>query len=120
MAHQAIKYRLTADGTLPDFLCTEPNGLRGMYPAFDDVYPEPRNYAMVGISADGATGDFEVFATKDDLQSYLATVGADWYVYTDEYHPVEQDPDTWNVGKYPFDPAAAADQVWANLTLLNG
>jgi hypothetical protein len=63
MAHQVIKYRLTENGEVPDFLCTEENSEGGAYGVYDDVFPSPRNYVMVGISCDGATGDFETFST---------------------------------------------------------
>jgi len=119
MAHQVIKYRLTAEGTVPDFLCTEPNGFRGLYPVYDDLYSKPRNFVMVGVSGEDVTGDFEVVATEQALESYLSTVGADWYTYTDAYKPVETKPETWDVGKFPFDPAVSAAEVWANLAMLN-
>ena len=119
MAHQVIKYRLTENGEVPDFLCTEENSEGGAYGVYDDVFPSPRNYVMVGISCDGATGDFETFSTKNELQSYLSTVGADWHTYTEEYSPVETQPETWDVGKYPFDPVVAADQTWAKMEALN-
>ena len=119
MAHQVIKYRLTENGTVPDFLCLKENSEGGVYEVWDDVFLPPRDFSMIGISCDGVTGDFETFSTKNELQSYLTTVGADWYNYTDEYNPVETQPETWDVGKYPFDPVVAADQVWAKMEALN-
>lgn len=109
MAYQCIKYRLTPDGTIPDFLYLGEDGVGGVYVVPDPSTPSPRDMVMVGISKDGATGDFEVVDSKEWLKTYLAAVGTDW---------TQPDPD--NPGVYvPFDPAAAADWVWGRLTALN-
>ena len=109
MAHQVIKYRLTAEGTVPDFLYLGADGVGGAYVVADPATPSPRDMVMVGISKDGATGDFEVIPTKADLQAYLTAVGADWEEPT-------IDP---NETPVPFDPAKAADWVWGRLDALN-
>lgn len=113
MAHQVIKYRLNADGTVPSFLCLHENGVGGVFVVGDPSTPSPRDMVMVGLSEDGATGDFEVFATKADLEAYLTSVGADW-----------TQPDPANPGDLeatiPFDPASAATWVWDRADALNG
>ncbi len=112
MAHQCIKYRLNADGTVPSFLCLHPEGVGGVFIVGDPSTPSPRDMVMIGISEDNDTGDAEVVATQADLQTYLATVGADWR---------QPDPANPNNPKatIPFDPAAAASWVWGRLNALN-
>jgi hypothetical protein len=109
MAHQVMKYRLTAQGTVPDFLYLGEDGVGGVYGVADPAAPSPRDFVMVGITKDGATGDFEVIATKADLQAYLTAVGADW----EEPAPNPDDPPV------PFDPVKAANWVWGRLDALN-
>ena len=76
MAHSCIKYRLTAEGTVPDFLYLGEDGVGGVYVVADPSTPSPRDNVMIGISVDNATGDFEVLATKEELKTYLTNVGA--------------------------------------------
>jgi hypothetical protein len=109
MAYQCTKYRLTAEGTIPDFLYLGEDGVGGVFVVADPATPSPRDNVMIGIVNDGATGDFEVIPTKADLQSYLTTVGAAWT------QPDPNDPEA----TVPFDPAAAADWVWGRLDALN-
>lgn len=111
MAYQCIKYRLTAEGTVPDFLYLGEDGVGGVYVVADPTTPSPRDNVMIGICKDGATGDFEVVATQADLQTYLATVGADWT----QPAPTAQNPEA----EEPFDPTAAAAWVWGRLDALN-
>jgi hypothetical protein len=110
MAYQCTKYRLTAEGTIPDFLYLGEDGVGGVFVVADPDTPSPRDNVMVGITNDGATGDFEVIPTKADLQDYLSAVGADWT------NPDPNDSDA----TVPFDPTAAADWVWGRLDALNG
>lgn len=110
MAHQCIKYRLRADGTIPDFLYLGNDGVGGVYVVVDPSTPGPRDNVMVGIS-NGIAGDYDVFLTKADLQSYLTTEGADWT----QPAPTAEDPDATE----PFDPVAAATYVWDRLEALN-
>lgn len=110
MAHQCIKYRLTAEGTIPDFLCLHPDGVGGVFVVADPSTPSPRDNVMIGLTEDGfTTGDFEVIPTKADLLVYLTAVGADWT------QPDPTDPNK----TVPFDPVAAADWVWNRLDALN-
>lgn len=109
MAYHCIKYRLTAEGTIPDFLYLGEDGVGGVFVVPDPSVPSPRDNVMIGVSADGATGDFEVLATKADLQTYLTTVGSGWT------QPDPNNPDS----TIPFDPAAAAEWVWLRLDALN-
>ena len=112
MARQMIKYRLTAEGTIPDFLYLGQDGVGGVYGVGDPNTAWPRDYVQVGITNDNATGDFEVIATKDDLLAYLTTIGADW-----------KQPDPTQPGNLdamvPFDPSAATDWAWGRLDALN-
>lgn len=110
MAYQVAKYRLTSEGTVPDFLYLGEDGVGGVYGVADPSTPSPRDLVMIGIMNDGATGDFEVVASKADLQTYLTTVGANWT------QPDPTDPEN----DIAFDPAAAATWVWDRLDALNG
>jgi len=110
MAHQCIKYRLTAEGTIPEFLCLHENGVGGVFVVPDPSTPSPRDNVMIGLTENGYdTGDFEVIPTKADLEAYLTSVGANWT------KPDPNNPDQ----SVPFDPAAAATWVWDRLDALN-
>jgi len=114
MPHQVIKYTLNADGTQPEFLYTGENQVIGTC-AVPSGDPSPQNFYYVGISKDGASGDFSVFATKVDLQNYLQTNGEDWGEW--EEAPTETIP---NSGVWvPFDPTATANEIWAKMEALN-
>ena len=107
-----MKYRLTAEGTVPDFLYLGDDGVGGVYVTYDNT-PAPRDMIMVGIAKDGATGDFEVIPTQADLQAYLTVIGANW-TQPDPANP--SDP----TATIPFDPVAATNWVWGRLNALNG
>jgi hypothetical protein len=111
MARQMMKYRLTAEGTIPDFLYLGQDGVGGVYGVADDQ-PWPRNLVQVGITNDGATGDFEVIPTKADLLAYLTIVGAGW-TQPDPTQPGDL------TASIPFDPSAATDWAWGRLDALN-
>lgn len=110
MAHHCIKYRLTPDGTIPNFLYMGQDGVGGMYPvstpggtnAFDD-------FVMIGISSGNDFAPAEEVLTQADLEVYLSEVGADWF------EPSLETPES----PKPFDPAAAAAWVWGRLEALN-
>lgn len=112
MAHHCIKYRLTAQGTVPGFLCLHPEGVGGRYAVADPATPSPRDTVMIGISEGDDTGDAEVIATQTDLQTYLAAVGAGWTL------PEAMQPND-STATVAFDPAAAARDVWTRLQALN-
>ena len=112
MAHQCIKYRLNADGTIPSFLCLHPDGVGGAFVVADPSTPSPRDMLMVGLSENADVGDAEIVPTKADLLSYLTTVGVNW---------TQPDPTQPNntEATIPFDPSAATDWVWGRLDALN-
>lgn len=105
MAHHCIKYRLTAEGTIPSFLCLHPEGVGGVFVVADPATPSPRDMVMIGLSDTDDTGDAEVIATQADLQTYLTTVGAGW-TQPDPAQPGNPE------ATIPFDPVAAAQWVW--------
>lgn len=111
MPYQMTKYRLTAEGTVPEFLYLGDDGVGGVY-GVNDSTPWPRDLVQVGIVKPDATGDFEVIPTKADLQAYLTSISADW---------TQPDPtDSTNPEKrIPFDPVAATDWAWGRLDALN-
>jgi hypothetical protein len=105
MAHHCIKYRLTAEGTAPSFLCLHPEGVGGVFVVADPSTPSPRDMVMIGLTENDDTGDAEVIPSQADLQAYLTAVGANW-----------TQPDPAQPGNpkatIPFDPVAAAQWVW--------
>jgi len=105
MAHHCIKYRLTAEGTVPSFLCLHPEGVGGVFVVGDPNTPSPRDMVMIGLSENDDTGDAEVIPDKPALWQYLSTVGANW-TQPDPANP--NDPNA----TIPFDPDAAAEWVW--------
>ena len=105
MAHHCIKYRLTAEGTVPSFLCLHENGVGGVFVVGDPSTPSPRDMVMIGLSDTDDTGDAEVIPTQADLQAYLAAVGANW-TQPDPAQPGNPE------ATIPFDPVAAAQWVW--------
>ena len=113
MAHHCIKYRLTAQGEIPSFLCLHPEGVGGRYPVADPATPSPRDTIMIGISETDDVGDAEVIATQADLEAYLQSVSSGWTLQ-DPANPMDIN------ARVPFDPAAAAQDVWQRLTALNG
>ena len=112
MAYQMMKYRLTEQGTIPDFLYLGEDGVGGVYGVPDPTTPWPRDLVQVGITNNDATGNFEVIPTKADLLAYLTTVGAGW-TQPDPANP--NDP----TATIPFDPSAATDWAWNRLDALN-
>ena len=109
MAHQVIKYRLTAEGTIPSFLCLHPEGVGGVFVVADPATPSPRDLVMVGISEANDTGDAEIIATQADLEAYLTSISSGWTA------PGE----TPDAAPVPFDPVASSAWVWGRLNALN-
>lgn len=105
MAHHCIKYRLTAEGTVPSFLCLHPEGVGGVFVVADPTTPSPRDMVMIGLTENDDTGDAEVIPTQADLQAYLTAVGSGWT----QHDPAQPgNPEA----AIPFDPVAAAQWVW--------
>ena len=101
--HQCIKYRLNPNGTVPSFLCLDPNGVGGMYGVFSPGTTAHNDTVFIGLANPGATGDFEIVPNQADLEAYLTVVGTDWVVQDDPTDPESAKP---------FDPAVAAQWVW--------
>ena len=112
MAHKVVKYRLTAEGTIPTFLkFGVPQGTGGMYPVKDST-ASPRDHVMIGIGDDGAdisSSEGEI-TSKDALTTYLTSVssGKGWKQIASDGS--EED----------FVPATASTIIWNDLTTLNG
>ena len=113
MAYKVVKYRLTAEGTIPTFLkFGVPQGTGGMFPVKDST-ASPRDYVMIGIADDGAdiSGSEGEIASKDALTAYLTSVsdGQGWTQIASD-----------GVTEEAFVPATAATIIWNDLTTLNG
>ena len=112
MAHKVVKYRLTAEGTIPTFLKFGiSQGTGGMYPVKDST-ASPRDHVMIGIADDGAdisSSEGEI-TSKDALTTYLTSVssGKGWKQIASDGS--EED----------FVPATASTIIWNDLTTLNG
>ena len=112
MAHKVVKYRLTAEGTIPTFLkFGVSQGTGGMFPVKDST-ASPRDHVMIGIANDGAdisSSEGEI-TSKNDLTTYLTSVsdGQDWKQVASDGS--EED----------FVPATHATRIWDDLTTLNG
>jgi len=111
MARNVMKYRLTAEGTIPDFLYLGEDGVGGVFGVIDPNATWPRDLVQIGITNDGATGDFEIIDTKEDLQAYLTEVGSNWTQHNPESFGNISD-------SIPFDPVAATAWVWDRFTAL--
>ena len=113
MAYKVVKYRLTAEGTIPTFLkFGVSQGTGGMFPVKDST-ASPRDYVMIGIADDGAdisSSEGEI-ASKNDLTTYLTSVssGKGWI-------QIASDGET----EEAFVPATHATRIWNDLTTLNG
>ena len=112
MAYKVVKYRLTAEGTIPTFLkFVVPQGTGGMYPVKDST-ASPRDHVMIGIADDGAdiSGSEGEITSKDALTTYLTCVssGKGWKQIKAD--GTEED----------FVPATHATIIWNDLTTLNG
>jgi hypothetical protein len=115
MAHQMMKYKLNADGTIPSFLNTSNNGVGGQWPNPIAGQSGPQDMWLVGIANDGAnlpSGQAEVIASKADLKTYLDSYTSSW-IQPDPAQPGNID------ATIPFDQQAAADWAWARLETLN-
>ena len=112
MAYKVVKYRLTAEGTIPTFLkFGVSQGTGGMYPVKDST-ASPRDHVMLGIADNGAdiSGSEGEITSKDALTTYLTSVsdGNGWKQRASDGS--EED----------FVPATAATAIWNDLTTLNG
>lgn len=112
MARNVMKYRLTAEGTIPEFLYLGEDGVGGVFGVVDPETSSPRNLVQIGITNNNATGDFEIVQTKEELLAYLTLVGANW---------TQPNPnDAGNISaSLPFDPLAATNWVWDRFVALN-
>ena len=112
MAYKVVKYRLTAEGTIPTFLkfgVSQVTG--GMFPVKDST-ASPRDHVMIGIADDGAdiSGSEGEIASKNDLTTYLTSVsdGNGWKQIASDGKTEEA-----------FVPATASTIIWNDLTALN-
>ena len=112
MAYKVVKYRLTAEGTIPTFLkFGVPQSTGGMYPVKDSSTASPRDHVMIGIADDGAdiSGSEGEITSKDALTAYLTDVSSGWKQLASDGKTLEA-----------FVPATHATKIWDDLTTLNG
>ena len=91
--HPIIKYRLTRDGRVPEYLCTDSRAFAGIYgvntnkPGFIPRWPSPQETQYLGmgcgqIDPDGAPAGVEVIETKEELETYITGISTTWTVDT--------------------------------------
>lgn len=113
--HPIIKYRLTRDGRIPEFLCTEEGAFAGMYgvntnkPGYIAKWPSPQETLYLGmgcgpIDPDGAPEGVEVIETKEELGEYIASISTEWKVKSTGVTGVSTETTTgpleaWNAGE---------------------
>lgn len=113
--HPIIKYRLTRDGRIPEFLCTHEGAFAGMYgvntnkPGYIAKWPSPQETLYLGmgcgpIDPDGAPEGVEVVETKEELGSYIAGISTAWTVKSTGVTGVSTETtsgplEAWNAGE---------------------
>ena len=110
MAHKVVKYRLTAEGTIPTFLkFGVSQGTGGMFPVKDST-ASPRDHVMIGIADDGAdiSSSEGGITSEEALTTYLTSISSGWKQVASDGS--EED----------FVPATHATIIWNDLTTLNG
>jgi hypothetical protein len=112
--HPIIKYRLTRDGRIPEFLCTEEGSFAGMYgvntnkPGYMPKWLSPQETQYLGLSCgpvdpDGCPTCVEVIETKTALKSYITGISTSWTVNSTGVTGVSTETTTgtleaWNAG----------------------
>ena len=109
MTHKVCKYRLNANGTIPDFICFDNNGFHGAFVVEDTLEPSPRGKLMIGITDRNATGDFEAIVSQADLEAYLTSVSSSLSKIDPNDHS----------STIHFDPTTQAAWAWDKLDALN-
>ena len=112
MAYKVVKYRLTAEGTIPTFLkFGVPQGTGGMYPVKDST-ASPRDNIFLGIADDDAdiSGSEGEISSKDALITYL----------TDMNNAMKWEQINAKGESEAFVPETHATKIWDDLTTLNG
>jgi hypothetical protein len=113
--HPIIKYRLTRDGRIPEFLCNHEGAFAGMYgvntnkPGYIAKWPSPQETQYLGmgcgpIDPDGAPDGVEVIETKAELGEYIAGISTAWTVKSTGVTGVSTETTTgpleaWNAGE---------------------
>ena len=113
--HPIIKYRLTRDGRIPEFLCNHEGAFAGMYgvntnkPGYIAKWPSPQETLYLGmgcgpIDPDGAPEGVEVVSTKAALQTYITGISTEWTVKSTGVTGVSTETTTgaleaWNAGE---------------------
>lgn len=119
--HPIIKYRLTRDGRIPEFLCTEEGSFAGMYgidtnkPGYVPRWLAPQETQYLGmacgpIDPDGAPEGVEVIETKEELETYIASISTEWKVKSTGVTGVSTETtsgplEAWNAGEGYTGPA---------------
>ena len=113
MAYKVVKYRLTAERTIPTFLkfgVLQVTG--GMYPVKDNSTASPRDNIFLGIADDDAdiSGSEGEISSKDALITYL----------TDMNNAMKWKQINAEGESEDFVPETHATKIWNDLTTLNG
>jgi hypothetical protein len=113
--HPIIKYRLTRDGRVPEYLCTDHRAFGGMYgvdtntPGYIARWPSPQETQFLGMGCgpvdpeQGAPAGVSVVETKEELQTYITGISTAWTVDTSGVTGIRTETTTgtleaWNAG----------------------
>lgn len=113
--HPIIKYRLTRDGRIPEYLCTDPRAFAGMYgvdtntPGYIPRWLSPQETQYLGMGCgeidpdQGAPSGVSVVETKAELQTYITGISTTWTVDTSGTTGIHTETttgplDAWNAG----------------------
>lgn len=76
--HQLIKYRLTPEGTIPDFVYKSNDGFSGLYPVVDINTNSPQDNILLGLTEYSVSvntpGVVGILTTKQELENYLTVI----------------------------------------------
>lgn len=113
--HPIIKYRLTRDGRIPEFLCNHEGAFAGMYgvntnkPGYIAKWSSPQETQFLGmgcgpIDPDGAPEGVEVIETKTALKTYITSISSEWTVKSTGVTGVSTETtsgslEAWNAGE---------------------
>lgn len=113
--HPIIKYRLTRDGRIPEFLCNHEGAFAGMYgvntnkPGYIAKWSSPQETQYLGmgcgpIDPDGAPEGVEVIETKTALKTYITSISTEWKVKSTGVTGISTETTTgpleaWNAGE---------------------
>lgn len=92
--HPIIKYRLTVNGRIPEYLCKHEHAFSGIYgvntnkEGYTPFWHPPQDMQYLGLSCGpidpaGVPDTLEVIDTKQDLLSYITGISSSWTTHNE-------------------------------------